>query len=969
MKNEDVKLIHRILAGDESAFVDLVNKHQKQVHALAWRKIGDFHIAEEITQDTFLKVYHKLSTLKDPNQFSGWLYVIANRQCLSWLRKKRIETEPLEDTGIDLIDETAYSRYVAEEHAKATTEAQREVVKKLLAKLKESERTVMTLHYLGEMTIEEISRFLGVSTSAIKIRLHRARQRLKKEEPMIREALSNFQLSLNLTENIMQKVEHIKPAAPSGSKPLVPWVIGASTALLIVLMLGIGSQYLARFQKPYSLDAQSEMAVELINAPVVLNLEVKPDIRNQFGVNSDDEGKGDGTEQESNQVVSNKGDYTQWSLPKDAKARLSKGSINDISFSPDGTQIAVGSTTGVWVYDARTGAELSLLTNHVTRADILAFSPDGKTLTTGVREKILLWDISSGKLLKSFEGFDGRLEALRVSEDGKTLLCVYHDGTACLWDTTSGIKKELRAASIRGLGGGLRSFFGNSPFTADLYLDIKSGNGMWALGYDNGKIRVDDVTTGRHLKTVEVSDQPVHRLMFSPDGNLLVAQPLNGPLHLWDSTTGESVKILNNPRLDSILSFSEDSKTLICQARTGEIKFWDVATKTFRATFGEKLDTSIHVFAFSPNYETITGANQDGIIKTWDVNTGNEMSSFSTGHTSGHGMLVFSPDSSTLVGRQGKTIVLWDTRNFIRTSKHIDSDTWISALSFSPDGRTVISSGGFSFKKQVRETSTKESVLGSLSIWDARNWNKLSDFPVESHTMLPGQEHTYTSNTSMGGPLVFSQNGYMLATVLNDPNRKPELRGVMVDNEQRRTEDNRFSILFWEVPDRKLHFILKGHTDNINALAFTPNGHILASGSDDGTIRLWDASTGTEMLSLPSDNTQALAFSADRKTLASGSKDGTIHLWDIATGKQLSSLKGQKEEYCSILAFSIDSKMLASGSRDGTIHLWDIATGNKLSTLKGHTDWVYSLTFSSDGKTLASGSSDGAIFLWNLPQF
>ena len=100
MKNRDVELINQILAGDESAFAGLVKKYEKQVHALAWRKIGDFHIAEEIAQDTFLKVYQKLSTLKDPNQFSGWLYVIATNLCRAWLRKKRLETEPLENTEI-----------------------------------------------------------------------------------------------------------------------------------------------------------------------------------------------------------------------------------------------------------------------------------------------------------------------------------------------------------------------------------------------------------------------------------------------------------------------------------------------------------------------------------------------------------------------------------------------------------------------------------------------------------------------------------------------------------------------------------------------------------------------------------------------------------------------------------------------------------------------------------------------------
>ncbi len=970
MKNEDVELVDRILAGDETAFVSLVEKYQKQVHALAWRKIGDFHIAEEITQDTFLKVYQKLSTLKDPNQFSGWLYVIATRQCLTWLRKKRIETESLEGTDTEWIDESAYSRYVAEEHAKVTTEAQREVVKKLLAKLKESERTVMTLHYFGEMTVEEISRFLGVSTSAIKLRLHRARQRLKKEEPMIREALSNFQLSPNLTENIMRKIERTNPAAPSGSKPLVPWAIGAASIALIVLMLGIGSQYLARFQQPYSLDAQSEMVVELIDAPVMLNVEAEPDVRNQPGKQSDVPGKGDGGAKEENQNLGNYGDYTQWNLPKEAKARLNKGRINNINYSPDETQIAVASATGVWIYDAKTGIELTLLTDHVSRNNHLAFAPDGKTLASGSREKILLWDISSGNLLKSFKGNDVRLEFLRFFEDGKTLLCVYHDGTACLWDVTTDTKKELRAASLRGLGGGLRSFLGQSVFTADLYLDIKNGNGMWALGYDNGKIRLDDVTTGRHLKTLQVGDQPVYRLGFSPDGNLLVAQPLNGPLHLWDSTTGESVKILKNPSLDSILSFSKDSKTLICQARSGEIKLWDVATKTFHATFGKKLETSIQASAFSSNFKTITEANQDGIIRIWDVTTGNEISSFSTGHTDGAGKLVFSPDSRTLVSRNGSAILLWDTHNFIRTSKRIDSDTGISSLVFSLDGKTLITSGGFSFKKQVRETSTTESVLGSLSLWDARNWNKLSDFPVESHTILPGQKPTHTSMESLGGPTVFSQNGYMFAKVTNEEpaRRKPTEKRIKDDDDiERAKQDNRFSILLWEVPDGKLHFILKGHTDNINALAFTPNGRMLASGSNDGTIRLWDASTGTEMLSLSSEKLQALVFSIDRKILASGSENGTIRLWDVATGKQISFLKGQKWS-CNVLAFSIDSKMLASGSSSGTIYLWDITTGNKLSTLQGHTDWVNSLTFSLDGKTLASGSSDGVIFLWNLPQ-
>ena len=87
-RDNNVQLIHKILAGHESAFNTLVKKHQKNVHALVWRKTGDYHIAEDITQDTFLIVYHKLPTLKDPHRFTAWLYTIARCQCLQFQRKK-----------------------------------------------------------------------------------------------------------------------------------------------------------------------------------------------------------------------------------------------------------------------------------------------------------------------------------------------------------------------------------------------------------------------------------------------------------------------------------------------------------------------------------------------------------------------------------------------------------------------------------------------------------------------------------------------------------------------------------------------------------------------------------------------------------------------------------------------------------------------------------------------------------------
>ena len=189
MRSDDVKLIQRTLVGDEDAFANLVKKYQKRIHMYAWRKTKDFHIAEDITQETFLQVSQKLDTLQDPTQFKRWLYQIANRLCIAWFRKNQLQVRSLEEADITGIETEAYSRFVAAEYAKTTAEVQRDLVEKLLAKLKRNDRTVITLHYFEDMTSSEISEFVGVSENTIKSRLRRARQRLKKYEFMIQEAL------------------------------------------------------------------------------------------------------------------------------------------------------------------------------------------------------------------------------------------------------------------------------------------------------------------------------------------------------------------------------------------------------------------------------------------------------------------------------------------------------------------------------------------------------------------------------------------------------------------------------------------------------------------------------------------------------------------------------------------------------------------------------------------------------------
>ena len=922
MKNEDVELVHRILAGDETAFVSLVEKYQKQVHALAWRKIGDFHIAEEITQDTFLKVYQKLATLKDPNQFSGWLYVIATRQCLTWLRKKRIETESLEETDTEWVDESAYSRYVAEEHAKTTTEAQREVVKKLLAKLKESERTVLTLHYFGEMTVEEISRFLGVSTSAIKLRLHRARQRLKKEEPMIREALSNFQLSPNLTDTIVQKIERTKPAAPSGSKPLVPWVIGASTAFLIVLMLGIGSQHLARFQQPYSLDAQSETAVELIEAPIVLNLEAKPDVRNQLGVNSDDRGEGDGTGQESNQSLTDKGNYTQWRLPENAKARLGKGAVHEVAYPSDGNRLAVASGTGIWLYDARTGQELDLLTGHTGSVLTVAFSPDGSTIASGSEDTtVMFWDAITGEHKQTLIGHENIVTSVAFNPKGDILASASFDATVRLWDVTTG---KLKRKTLEA-----RSSLTHIVFNP-------SGDTIAGSTLADNVVYLWDVATGKIKTTLEVDTQFAGDIAFSHDGDKIAincSSDLN--IQIWDVSTRQYQGTLRGHTTNTMdIVFSPDGNTLASVCLDGTLRLWNYNEEFLRdlRVGRNKPKTTFHIenmrwmrIIFSPDNSTIAGYDEDGTVLLLDAATGQQKTAIS-GHTNRVSSIAFSPGGNIIASGKGDQVLLWDVNTAELTESLNTAGLNIISVGFSPNGSTLATGhdGNTILLWDMETRQQKLKIEVPLLDTDIKTWIREVIF-------------------SPDGNLLASSGGY-----------------------------NDYSVYLWDVNTGLLKVKLEGHTDTVDSIAFSPNGRMLAScceGFGDNSIKLWHVVTGQLIATLEghTGGVFSVAFSPDGKTLASGAgfEDNSIKLWDISTVKNKETLKSGKG-YVLCVAFSPDGRTLANGNSGRSVSLWDIATKQQIAVLTGHNSVVKCVAFSPDGKTLASGSNDGTILLWDL---
>ncbi|NEP39779.1 MAG: tetratricopeptide repeat protein [Okeania sp. SIO2G4] len=175
------------------------------------------------------------------------------------------------------------------------------------------------------------------------------------------------------------------------------------------------------------------------------------------------------------------------------------------------------------------------------------------------------------------------------------------------------------------------------------------------------------------------------------------------------------------------------------------------------------------------------------------------------------------------------------------------------------------------------------------------------------------------------------------------------------------------TIKLWQLSTGEEISTFTGHSDDVESVAFNPNGEILASGSYDHTIKLWQLSTGKKIRTLRghSNDIESLAFSPNGQILASGGDDNEIKLWQVSTGNELHTLRGHSQRVWSV-AFSNDGQMLASGSGDNTIKIWHLATGQEIKTLRGHSGYVSAVAFSTDGEILVSGSDDNTIKLWQL---
>mgnify|MGYP006303852369 CR=1 FL=1 len=170
----DESYIERVLSGDKSSYAILIERHKNMVFTIANRIMRNREEAEEVSQDAFLKAYRSLKKFKKESKFSTWLYKIVYNQCISELRKRKINFVSVDDGENEQLDiEDTYTRV-----DKLEAEDRKRYLEKAIGQLQEDERMVVTLYYQHEMTTEQVADVMDMSVSNVKVKLHRSRKRL-----------------------------------------------------------------------------------------------------------------------------------------------------------------------------------------------------------------------------------------------------------------------------------------------------------------------------------------------------------------------------------------------------------------------------------------------------------------------------------------------------------------------------------------------------------------------------------------------------------------------------------------------------------------------------------------------------------------------------------------------------------------------------------------------------------------------
>ena len=572
-------------------------------------------------------------------------------------------------------------------------------------------------------------------------------------------------------------------------------------------------------------------------------------------------------------------DDSELDLLKGAIERFGKGWVRDIEFSPDGSQLAVATTTGIWIYDSHTGKQINRFEEHMGGANAISYSRNGQLLAAAHQdETIRLWEPTKKKQkepVTALRGHKGEIYAVTFSSDGRSsmLASASADKTIRLWDPHTLIDDDRLTAILP---------YKDAVRTVAFSFD----NRMLAGGSDDGIIQVWDAGTGDRIYEFKEHTDSVQAVHFSRNRTELLSASLDGNVFLW-SLVGEG------GRLHSPIQHN----------------------------------TSVYTAKFSPDGNTFATGSADKLIRLWDTNTTKRNLTF-TGHKDSVSDIDFSPDGTTLASASPDgRILLWDTigtRTRIEISEHTGG---IKALAYTQDNR-------------IRACGT--GLDGKLRLWDAGTSSELS--LVSEHTGLTKA-------------ITFSNDGKIIVSGGSEDGT------IFFSNVLKILENNK------GINNESLQTVLTGNAHGITSLALSPAGTTLATGGADGRIHLLDVASRRELKVLKGaqGTITALTFGVDGTHLFSGEENGTIRQWNALTGTEVGTGYNTPLGAITALSYSLSNECLAAGDTIGTIQFFDPVTKHR----KGEgffipNSSITTLIFSDDGSSLVSGSENGTIIVWDV---
>ena len=452
----------------------------------------------------------------------------------------------------------------------------------------------------------------------------------------------------------------------------------------------------------------------------------------------------------------------------------------------------------------------------------------------------------------------------------------------------------------------------------------------------------------------------VFSVRFSPDGKLLATGTEDGIARIWDATTGRLVKeLVGHPHRINAVAFSPDGQLLLTGGNASRAKIWSVETGTELASI--KCNLEVRAVAFLPNGKRFVTAGGDFCVTLWDTETGAAVRTL-RGHEKAILSLSVSPDGRFLAsGSQDYTVRIWDAEagslvRLIDLRTSLFPANYPYALAFTPDGKRI-------------------------AIGDAANQIQFWDVEGKGGPTLLTKAEVNT-----GDSIAFSPRISLFAT------------GHIRDNHVR----------IWQLSNGRELKTFAGHGARVNSVTFSPDGRRLASGSGDGSVKLWSVLTDGETALLRHPGMQWASWSADGRRIATISRD-TVRIWDATAEVQLREFSvsaegpafrsiaispdgtravlkgaGHGADVCDLeaakitlslergvgkltsVAFSPSSNQVATGTTDRLVTIWDANTGEMLHKLSGLRSAVYALTYSPDGRVLAGGSWRGDVKLWRV---